>query len=272
MKRILVPTDFSKCADNATRYAIHLATKTNSELIIAHVSPVPAGGDVLFYVDTPIIGEKKQSAIKQFDAFKKSTPQLAEIKHEFKFEFGFPVEIIKEWIKKLNIDLTVIGNRGATNNLDEFFGTTADDIINHSECPVLCVPENAPAENYKEIALALDYEDQANDHHAEMLRTIASALGCSIHIITIMNGQTDLDHYNEGKITQWDNIFDGINHHFHIIEDGNIEHGILNYSGDNNIDMIAVTPSRRSLVYQLFHKSVSHGLVHHSRLPLLVIK
>mgnify|MGYP000299412573 CR=1 FL=1 len=37
MKTILVPTDFSKCAANAFRYALEMASRTDASILLLHV-------------------------------------------------------------------------------------------------------------------------------------------------------------------------------------------------------------------------------------------
>ena len=44
MKRILVPTDFSESAINATKAAADIARKTNAELILLHIIELPHEG------------------------------------------------------------------------------------------------------------------------------------------------------------------------------------------------------------------------------------
>ena len=41
MKTILVPTDFSKSANNATDYAVKLAEEFNMNLLLLHIFHVP---------------------------------------------------------------------------------------------------------------------------------------------------------------------------------------------------------------------------------------
>jgi len=41
MKKILVPTDFSDSAKNATKAAAEIARKTNAELILLHIIELP---------------------------------------------------------------------------------------------------------------------------------------------------------------------------------------------------------------------------------------
>ncbi|HVX01406.1 MAG TPA: universal stress protein [Candidatus Babeliaceae bacterium] len=42
MKSILVPTDFSPSAKNAARYAVHLATMLQENVMLCHALTIPA--------------------------------------------------------------------------------------------------------------------------------------------------------------------------------------------------------------------------------------
>jgi len=41
MKKILIPTDFSSCADNAINVALEIARKVRAEVQFVHCLPVP---------------------------------------------------------------------------------------------------------------------------------------------------------------------------------------------------------------------------------------
>jgi nucleotide-binding universal stress UspA family protein len=44
MKKILIPTDFSKSAENALKVAAQIAKKNNGEIILLHMLELPSQG------------------------------------------------------------------------------------------------------------------------------------------------------------------------------------------------------------------------------------
>ncbi|MES2131189.1 MAG: universal stress protein, partial [Bacteroidota bacterium] len=114
MKTLLVPTDFSEASNNAIDYAVEIARVTHAKLILFHAYHVP----VITTEAVVAIPEFKELEQYALDNLKKAERTI-QIKHgsaivtECICKCGFPVEEIIRFTKGHNIDMIVMGMKGA---------------------------------------------------------------------------------------------------------------------------------------------------------------
>lgn len=141
IQRILLPTDFSKHAATATKYACELATKFNAELHLLHtVEIVPA---YMPKLATELDFSASVNAMKA-DAKKSMTglldPQWAagrKVVHVV-IEGSPKVEIFR-YAKQHDIDLIVLSTHGRTGLSHVIMGSVAENVVRNAPCPVLTV-------------------------------------------------------------------------------------------------------------------------------------
>src|SRR4051812_43794763 len=115
MKRILVPTDFSKHAEYALKVAAQIARKNNSEIILLHMLDLPhQGSDALGSGSAiPEIMYFKNKAIEKLESLMDvDYLEGLTISEIIQFEKAF--EGILAVSKKNNIDFIVMGSHGAS--------------------------------------------------------------------------------------------------------------------------------------------------------------
>ena len=115
METILAPTDFSKLSDNAITYAAEVAKLTKAKLILLHVYGVPiASGEAAVVLpdwtdiekdcmDT--LEMKKRMLIQEYGTW---------LQIECVCKMGYSIEqVVNGYIAENNVDLVVVGMRGA---------------------------------------------------------------------------------------------------------------------------------------------------------------
>ena len=150
---ILIPTDFSEVANNATQYAVELAKKCNAHLHIYHAKQIPIADPVFpaeayqMYVDEIARAEKEG-----FDNLKNGLLKDLELNVSFNSSTGFVADEILDYATKNNIDLVVMGTKGASGMAEVFIGTNAASVIGKAHLPVLVIP---PGFKYKNITKSI---------------------------------------------------------------------------------------------------------------------
>ena len=91
-------------------------------------------------------------------------------------------------------------------------------------------------------------------------------------MVSINLDEQSLDEDKTEVRDQMKKQLENIPHTFSYAHHADVEEGIMQYSHDNNIDMICVIPQSYSFIEELFHKSLTKKMVFHSDIPLLVIK
>jgi nucleotide-binding universal stress UspA family protein len=143
--KILAPTDFSEDSKLALSYAITLAQKFSSEIIVVHVdqplapvmvSELNPGVDVTTM--NRIAEEARMLALKELD---KATSYLRDngVRARGLMRVGAPFLEIINAAQSEAADLIVMGTHGRTGLAHVLIGSVAERVVNKAPCPVLTV-------------------------------------------------------------------------------------------------------------------------------------
>ena len=140
LKRILLPTDFSDCSANATKYACELATRFDAELHLLHAlesqSTTPTfvmGLAIPSYThESHVAVEKAMNNVldAQWSADRTVVHAIVE---------GSPKVEIVQYARKHAIDLIVLATHGRTGLSHVIMGSVAEAVVRTVPCPVLTV-------------------------------------------------------------------------------------------------------------------------------------
>lgn len=275
MKRILVPVDFSKEAENAARVAASIAKRTNSEIFLVHMLELPvniidpaeiasinSGPQALFYM---------KQANEKFKSFvKKSFFKGIKVVESVQFQLAFS-GIIEE-SKKHGIDLIVMGSQGASGLQEMFIGSNTEKVVRRSEVPVLVIKKRRNDFDVKNMIFASDFRTEGKRSFPKVLE-FARIFNPKIHFLyinTIHNFNTTKE--IEKKMDRFINDFDIDNYEKIIYNDISVEKGILSYARDIDADLIALNTHGRSGLSQLFNGSIGRELANHALRPVITFK
>ena len=143
LTKILVPTDFSDCSDQALRWGASLAEKYSALMLLLHVIP-PAMEEVSTH------GSASEEIIMDLEA--KVEARLYEIALtdlddtrpvDVKIAVGKPAEEILRVAGEEAVALIVMGAHGHTGLAHVLLGSTAETVLRTAPCPVFTVRGNA---------------------------------------------------------------------------------------------------------------------------------
>ncbi len=142
LRRILVPTDFSRFSQVALTYASALAEKFGAELHLLHVVQDLA----LFIPDAVAVAPPLAAPVEQFAAAAREAlervvrdHQLERLKVRQDVREGTPFYEIIRYAKELKIDLIVMGTHGHTGLIHVLLGSVTEKVVRKAPCPVLTV-------------------------------------------------------------------------------------------------------------------------------------
>ena len=143
IRSILLPTDFSECAQHAVPVAAGLARAFEARLVCLHVvEPVmPAVGWTPVAEPLPItdIGEQlEDSAARELPKIA-GCEDCAGLDVEDVIAHGEAAAEIVRVARERGVDLIVISSHGRTGLGRILFGSTAESVVRHAHCPVLVV-------------------------------------------------------------------------------------------------------------------------------------
>ena len=145
VKKILVPTDFSKSSDKALSAALEIAETFDSEIFMIHVIRGGSRIDILESFDDATQKKVRETLEETTsNAFKKqiekfSLSQKINIKTEV--AKGIPYNEILYFQKTIDPDMLVISTHGRSGFEEFLFGSTAEKIVRRATCSVLVVKD-----------------------------------------------------------------------------------------------------------------------------------
>jgi nucleotide-binding universal stress UspA family protein len=161
LKNVLVPTDFSDASEKSLAYARAFADDYGAKIYLSHaVNPTPP----IFMPMEPIpidLDAEWQDAQAQLNRFA-DNHLLKDTLHEAILGRGETWNVIDDIIRQNSIDLIVLGTRGKHGLKKLLFGSGAEQIFRHADCPVLTVGPNVEvpagdAAEFRHIVFATDF-------------------------------------------------------------------------------------------------------------------
>jgi len=274
IKTILVPTDYSKNAHSAAKYALEIAHRTGAKVIFFNTYYVPTYVEKV-PIDPVAEEDLRKDAEQILKAFSKEhTDAKKDITIECIIKTGNAVEKIVAVAKEVSADIIIMGTKGASGVSEIIFGSNTEDVIEKVAVPVLAIPENSTYNGINNIVFATAYH--FSDFKAiKELAEIAKLFDAHITIVHISEGEYKLG-------TEYD-IFDSFKAKvkqqisyskttFHLIEHKNIYNGLQEFIHTNKTDLLSMTSRKKALYNRLFGRSISKKMAYHTDVPLLVFK
>lgn len=147
LRKILVPTDFSKCSQTAFDYGFLLARDFNAELRLVHVINPHAYpfGDVYAALDpAQLMQEMEEAAQKKM----RSMAAKAQTRYSVRVIHGSPAIQICNAANE-DVDLVVISTHGRTGLGHILIGSVAEHVVRYAHCPVLTIPSHPSSKSSK---------------------------------------------------------------------------------------------------------------------------
>ncbi|KAA5548209.1 universal stress protein [Adhaeribacter rhizoryzae] len=272
MKTFLVPTDFSENATNALNYAVSLASQVNGKIIIVHVVnfiviPVRSGKLVSLTEDTDL---QYYEALNEFAAVIRKKNIACEVAVIDQYAYGSFQESLNQFIPDQQVDLVIMGTKGATNFLNKVVGTNTSEFIKVAVCPVLIIPGGAQYSNIKHLAYATDF-NRDNTIFLQQLFKFTQSFPSQVYIL---DAKPDT-HLNKEV---WDqslpfnaNEFPKANYTLVQLNEADVITNIQAFVHINQIDLLAIPVPNQGFFEDIFKSSISKELVYQPTLPLLAL-
>lgn len=277
MKTILVPVDFSDNSKNALNYAIGFAKKMNYKIVLVHAfqpTLVEAISDSIKILKHQEISGTPKDIKDQLKLWQKEVLDIDKnLECNAIFIEGNLADEINEITEDNDIDLIIMGTKGATGLKSVFMGSNTARVIETVLLPVLAIPSDYIFQDYKTIAFATDYHD--NDKITlEFLVELSKQFNSNLEVIHIAKNDIKaryeedlLEHF----VTQIKKAIDYKKMNFHLMEgEDNINKALTEFIIKNKVDLIAISTVDRILHGPLFNRGITKDLTHHIQVPLLV--
>ncbi|MDX5421044.1 MAG: universal stress protein [Hymenobacteraceae bacterium] len=264
MKTLLVPVDFSDNALQALNYAVDLAAKSRSRVLVCHVFETKA---VLPGLASYVKGEFRRDAEQDMRSFVERI-DMGNVPVETVVVEGDTVREVTRLMEENGVTLVVMGTGGGKSLAKKMFGTTAEAIAKKGLCPVLVIPQGAAVTPITNIVYAADFEngDEVTTMQLLQVKDIFNANLTFLHI----KSSRQPDHIDDEYIKE--NLrrnFPQVDFNFVEIRNDNVAEGIADYVKANDISLLAFTMLSRHVLERVTHISVTSKLLHNLKVPML---
>ncbi len=278
MKKILVPTDFSKNAYAALFYATKLFSDEELQITILH----SFGGEVDKLTSRVDIGRSESIIEKLFYQSNEDGKQLvhkikldsSKVAHHFEV-ISTPAPLsrtINKLVSTEGIDIVVMGSKGRTGAEDVLIGSTTVVITKSLEgCPLLIVPREVDFVIPTNIAFASDYNDFYQLSKLRPIVRLVRQYNSTIHLVHV-GAESELDTKQQHNLEHYRNDLSEYDTEFHFIpKKENISKTLHDFIDNNNMDLLALVYHKHAFLKQLFREPVVNRVGKHTHIPTLVI-
>jgi nucleotide-binding universal stress UspA family protein len=277
MKKILVPTDFSKTAQTAIEVAADIAMKAKSQLIVLHVVEGANGGsfNIEGQIDTSDHWEDRIFTMKVIERGKKQLEKLTEdlanrgVRVKSELRMGTPFHGMQTIIQDHNVDLVVMGTSGRSQVQEMIIGTNTEKVVRQSKCPVLTVQKKPANSEFKSIVYATGMGKE-EEVFSKIVRRTQQMYDATVHLVRVNTpGSFKRDVVVKKEMETFAKKLQLKNYTLNVFNDLSEEEGIIYFADSINADMIAMATHGRTGFAHVLSGSIAEDVVSHAKRPVL---
>ena len=276
MKKILVPTDFSKTAQTAAEVASGIARKAGAEVILLHVIEEGSSDSVRITGEVTYSSmEEKLFVMKLIERSKKQLAKMAEdamfngVKVRQELRMGTPFHGMRTIITEHKVDLVVMGTAGRSGLAEMLIGSNTEKVVRHANCAVLTVQKKPARPDFKNIVYATSMSKD-EEIFARVVKQAQGFYDATVHLVRI---NTPGNFQRDAIVRQYMQDFAKKlmlkNYTINIFNDFSEEEGVIYFADSINADMIAMATHGRTGFAHVLAGSIAEDVVNHSKRPVL---
>lgn len=256
--QILVPTDFSDCANYAVQTAIKLAKQSNATVHFLTVYDL---------LPNQVLEHKKKAALAQL-----ATKYLiSNLSIKTAYIEGKFIKTINDYIKANEIDLVVMGSHGSSGFSEIMIGSNTQKVVRNIHCPTLVIKETLEKVDFRNIVFASDFSIKEKEVFKHFLGFIKQFSEPHIHLVAVNTSSffNQPEFLLRDAMKQFKEMAGEIPCSTNIQYNFNVEQGIKYFSETIDADLIVVSNYQKSMLRKLFVGSTVEALINHSKTPVL---
>ena len=277
MKRILCPIDFSEASLNALEHAVQMGITMSASLTLIYVFDEEEFITVVQEADTndtkilQTLAEKKLRECKQQILETEGAEKLKKV--DYILRVGDLVHSIVDYAERHQTQLIVMGTTGAGSLGEVYVGSNTVKVFQSAQCPVLCVPGDAPYAPIRKLIYATDY-DRDDQEYLKIILAMAQELQAKVEVLHIDGHDSESRQEEYSSYAKELSTFFGskaLSFHRKICND-TVEQCLDVYLNESGAEIMALLTRNRGYLEKLFSHSVVKNLSYFTDSPLLIFK
>lgn len=263
MKKIIVPLDFSDDSVNALDFAVSIAKKTSSEIVMINVIKT-SRFDFFKGVENVATKGDFETLINKYGDFKD--------KIHYKIRKGKVYREIVEQAIEDKAFLIIMGSHGISGFEEVWIGSNTFRVVSEAPCPVFTLRKEFTKRNIEKIVLPIDTTFESRQK-IPMTVEVAKLFDAEIHIRGVCTNEVDnelvkvkkyvlqtAEVINKQGVTK---IVDSV------VEGKNKSKLVLEYANEVQADLISIMTEQEEDFSLNLMGSYAQYMVHHSNIPIL---
>lgn len=276
MKTILLPTDFSKISVNAINYATQLFRNEPCNFYILNVQKASS------YISDDLMVVSASATIYNtiIDTAKKSISNIiSRIKKEYNndthhfeaiVDYDNFIDSINQVIKKYNVDLIIMGTKGASGLEKVIFGSNTSRVMQRCKVPVLAIPEGCGFKSLKKISFTTNHITLLNTNQLNVLNVILALHDSELNILH-EGGEFQSDKNQIQNNHFFKSHFEEATHDYLEVQNNDMFKMVQTYLKENQVDMFVMMSEQHSFFERLFTRHALETFAFSIEVPFLVI-
>jgi nucleotide-binding universal stress UspA family protein len=299
LDNILLPTDFSACADHALTHAVDLADRFGAHLHLLHVvNELDPDWYGLTDAQERAVKLRDQIESEARERLRSLVPEEERaIETTVSLQLSFDVaDSINEYVEEREMDLVVMGTHGRKGLDRLMLGNVADKIIRHAPCPVMTVREEVPwAEgdgqaDFEEVLAPIDFSEHSRDA-LRVAKVFANQYQARLHLLFVAEkrivptfsdtglpgiGVVEMDpeivKNAEKALQQLNENIGGpeVRSAYHV-QEGDVSHDIIDFAETQGVDLIVMATRGLTGVNRFLMGSNTERIVRVAPCPVLTL-
>ena len=262
MYKILMPSDFSKNAYGAVRYAVELfrAFDCTFYLFNSYQRP-PSGGSMLEVLDDIL----EKEAVRSLNAIKSSIKtDLPGTHHRFETLTmqGALDRNLTKIVNEKGIDLIVMGTKGSSGIKENVLGSNTAKVLKKVGCSLLTIPIDWKFNGMEKVLILSDYS------------ILPIGLSNSLFYKILEKRLADVSFYSSqtsDEQADWSNL-PSSNFSTIALDTESFTSSVNEFIHENNPDLLALFPKKGETVQQVLRRSANRNRTMKKQVPMLIMQ
>jgi nucleotide-binding universal stress UspA family protein len=268
--KILIPTDFSVQAEFAYLMVKKLQEKITTDIHFLHVLNVPdtvtmdAKGEIQTCgeIDLNYVLKQQEIALRNLDNLKALYGNQINVH----LVLGKTTDAVLNFSNSNAFDLIVMGTKGVSGLKEIVSGSEAQVIARKSQIPLLSLMCDRSDLQIENVLFVHNFINPKNEG-LTLLQKLIKAFGTKVHFLQITSGQVESEMTKaEADMRQFAQSNGIENYACHLINDKDVENGVVHFNQMNNMDLICIGTHGKG---GLFHQSATEKLIKHLFKPII---
>lgn len=272
MKNILLPTDFSECANNAMLYVLNLfkGTSCTFHLLSVYKASNYTSGDLLrASADASLydilISENKLKLDKLIKKMKKNCSG-----EDFHFDaladYNVFTDSIKQFLETEQIDLIAMGTDGVSGTEEKIFGSHTLRVIRNIDSPLLIIPKNVKFQSLRRLLLSLNYSIELDLVSLQPFLELIKNHSFSLDILKLSKPDDDTEAEEKSLLHNLEIYTPS----YHKVSDVPASEAINTMVQYRQIDMNVLPVKKEEILERLFGSDMSK-IINSTLVPLVIL-